>query len=159
MGSNIIEIRKDWVQQTVDNLEDQIVQAILEMGDDAHASFSLAPYSLGYLYGFCSGGFEFHHIRLELEKVKILIQVYSQLFGEAGHEILQTTLNFNSDEQSHFREGAASGREEFLRWCHRRENPVGLLRYVLNGEKTGSLNAKAPCLNGSRPSLSLSLTG
>jgi len=68
MGNNIIEIKKDWVQKIVKNLEDQIVQAILEMGDEAHATFSLEPYSLGYLFGFCSGGFEFHHIDRDLEK-------------------------------------------------------------------------------------------
>jgi len=155
MGNKIIEIKKDWVQETVKNLEYQIVQAILEMGDEAHATFSLEPYSLGYLFGFCSGGFEFHHIDRDLEKVRILIEVYSQLFGAAGHEILQTTLNLNNDENSQFNEGAASGREEFLRWFHREENPIGLLRYVLNGEKTKSLNPQTPPLYWSRPALSL----
>lgn len=144
MRKKIFEIRKDWAQEIVDNLENQFIQAILKMGDEAHASFSLAPYSLGYMFGFCSGGFEFHHINRDLEKVKILIQVYSQLFGEAGHEILQTTLNLNYEENNHFKEGTASGREEFLRWFHRQENPIGLLRYVLNGEKTTSLSSQAP---------------
>ena len=155
MGKNIFKIKKDWVQETVKKLEDQIVQAILEMGDEAHASFSLAPYSLGYLFGFCSGGFEFHHVDRDLEKVRILIQVYSQLFGEAGHEILQTTLSFNNDEDSQFKEGTASGREEFLRWFHRQENPIGLLRYVLNNEKTQSLSPQTPSQYWSRPALSL----
>ena len=155
MGKNIIEIKKDWIQETVKNLEDQIVQAILEMGDEAHATFSLEPYSLGYLFGFCSGGFEFHHIDRDLEKVRILIEVYSQLFSAAGHEILQTSLNLNNGENPHFNEGAASGREEFLRWFHREENPIGLLRYVLNGEKTKSLNPQTAPLYWSRPALSL----
>ena len=140
MGNKLYKIKKDWVMETAQNLEDQIVQAILELGDEAHASFSLVPYSLGYIFGFCSGGFDFHHIHRDLEKVRILIQVYSKVFGVAGHEILQSTLNLNSDEHSQFKEGAASGREEFLRWFHRQENPIGLLRYVLNGEKTKSLN-------------------
>ncbi len=140
MGNNIFEIKKDWVQEIAQNLEDQIVQTILEMGDEAHTTFSLAPYSMGYMFGFCSGGFEFNNVDKDLEKVSILIEVYSQVFGEASHEILQTTLNLNNDEHSQFKEGAASGREEFLRWFHRRENPIGLLRYVLNGEKTNSLN-------------------
>ena len=155
MGNNIIKIKKDWIQETVKNLEDQIVQAILEMGDEAHVTFSLEPYSLGYLFGFCSGGFEFHHIDRDLEKVRILIEVYSQLFGAAGHEILQTTLNLNNDENPQFNEGAASGWEEFLRWFHREENPIGLLRYVLNGEKTKSLSPQTPPLYWSRPALSL----
>lgn len=140
MGQKIFKIKKDWVQEVAQNLEDQIVQSILEMGDEAHSSFSLVPYSLGYIFGFCSGGFDFHHVNRDLEKVRILIQVYSKVFGEAGHEILQTTLNLNNEEQAQFKEGAGSGREEFLRWFHRQENPIGLLRYVLNGEKTKSLN-------------------
>jgi hypothetical protein len=155
MKTKIFKIKKDWVQETVKNLEDQLVQAILEMGDDAHASFSLSPYSMGYLFGFCSGGFEFHHIDRDLEKVRILIQVYSQLFGDAGHDILQTTLNLNSEKNDLFKEGTASGREESLRWFHRKENPIGLLRYVLNGEKTKSLNPQTPSQHWSRPSLCL----
>lgn len=142
MGNKISEIEKDWVKEIVENLEGQMVQAILEMGDEAHESFSLAPYSLGYLFGFSSGGLEFHHIDQNLEKVKILIQMYAQLFGKGGHEILQTTLNLNHEEHKQFKEGAASGREEILRWFHRQENPLGLLRYLLNGEKTKSLNSQ-----------------
>jgi len=153
MGNNVFKIKKDWVQEIVDNLESQIIQAILEMGDEAHESFSLAPYSLGYLFGFCSGGFEFHHVDRDLEKIKILIQVYSQLFGKAGHEILQ--LTHNNEEHSQFKEGAASGREELLRWFHRQENPIGLLRYALNGEKTQSLNSKAPTRYWARSAIPL----
>jgi len=153
MGNNVFKIKKDWVQEIVDNLESQIIQAILEMGDKAHESFSLAPYSLGYLFGFCSGGFEFHHVDRDLEKIKILIQVYSQLFGKAGHEILQ--LTHNNEEHSQFKEGAASGREELLRWFHRQENPIGLLRYALNGEKTQSLNSKAPTRYWARSAIPL----
>ena len=144
MGTNIIEIKKDWVQNIVKNLENQIVQTILEMGDEAHVSFSLAPYSLGYLFGFCAGGLKFHRVDRDLEKVRILIEVYTQLFGEAGHDIIQTTLSFNHDEHPQFKEGADSGREESLRWFHRQENPIGLLRYVLNGEKTKSLSPLPP---------------
>ena len=70
MGNKIFEIKKDWVKETVDKLEGQMVQAILEIGDEAHEPFSLTPYSLGYMFGFCSGGLEFHHIDLNLEKVK-----------------------------------------------------------------------------------------
>ena len=112
MGIKIFKIKKDWAQEIVENLENQIIQTILEMGDDAHSSFSLDSYSLGYMFGFCSGGLEFHHIDRDLEKVKILIQVYSQLFGETGHEILQNTLNLNNDEDSQFkgRGGIRSGR-------------------------------------------------
>ena len=153
MGNNVFKIKKDWVQEIVDNLESQIIQAILEMGDEAHESFSLAPYSLGYLFGFCSGGFEFHHVDRDLEKIKILIQVYSQLFGKAGHEILQ--LTHNNEEHSQFKEGAASGREELLRWFHRQENPIGLLRYALNGEKTQSLNSQAPTRYWARSAIPL----
>lgn len=156
MGKKIFEIKKDWVQEIMSNLESQIIQAILEMGDEAHASFSLDPYSLGYMFGFCSGGFEFHHMNRDLEKVRILIQVYSQLFGEAGREILQTTLNLNDEEHSQFKEGTASGREEFLRWFHRQENPIGLLRYVLNGERTQSLSSQsAPARYWARSAFSL----
>jgi len=144
MTYKLFETKKDWVKETIENLERQIVQAIVEMGDEAHKSFSLAPYSLGYLFGFCSGGLKFHHIDLKLKKVKILIQVYSQLFGQGGHEILQTTLNFNREQHKQFNEGATSGREEFLRWFHRQEYPIGLLRYILNEEKTQSLNSRAP---------------
>ena len=155
MGNNIIAIQKDWTHETVKNLEDQIVQAILEMGDEAHATFTLDPYSLGYLFGFCSGGFDFHRIERDLEKVRVLIEVYPKLFGEAGHEILQTTLNLNNDEDVQFKEGAASGREESLRWYHRQENPIGLLRYVLRGERTKSLNPQIRSLHWSRPALSI----
>jgi len=144
MGIKIFKIKKNWVQEAVKNLEDQFVQAIMEMGEEAHTTFSLDPYALGYLFGFCSGGFEFHHIDRDLEKVRILIQVYSQLFGEAGHEIVQTTLNHNNDEHPQFKEGTASGREEFLRWFHRQENPIGLLRYELKGEKTQNLGTLTP---------------
>ena len=143
MGNKVIRIKKDWVQKLVKNLESQITQALLELDNEAHGTFLLDPYSLGYVFGICSGGFEFHRIDRDLDKVRILIQVYPQLFGEAGHEILQTTLTLNNDEHSQFKEGTASGREESLRWFHRQENPIGLLRYVLNGEKTKSLNSQA----------------
>jgi len=155
MGNKIYKIKKDWVQEIVHNLENQIIQTILEMGDNAHESFSLGPYSLGYLFGFCTGGFKFHRVDRDLEKVKTLIQVYSQLFGQAGHEILQNTLNLNHEEHDQFKEGAASGREEFLRWFHRQENPIGLLRYVLNGEKTHSLSSQAPSPYWARSSFPL----
>jgi len=155
MGKKIFKIKKDWIQEIVKNLEGQIIQAILEMGDEAHASFSLDPYSLGYLFGFCSGGFEFHHMNRDLEKVRILIQVYSQSFGEVSHDILQTTLNTNNEKNDQFKEGAASGREEFLRWFHRQENPIGLLRYMLNGERTHSLSSSAPSRYWARSSFPL----
>ena len=144
MGSKIIEIKKDWIREIAQNLENQIIQTILEMGEDARDSFSLNPYSLGYLFGFCNGGFKYHHIDRDLEKVRTLIEIYIQVFGEAGHDILQTTLSLNNDEDLQFKEGNDSGHEESLRWFHRQENPIGLLRYVLNGEKTKSLNPLTP---------------
>ncbi|NIQ00372.1 MAG: hypothetical protein GWM98_08020, partial [Nitrospinaceae bacterium] len=106
---------------------------------DFDSLFSLNPYSLGYIYGFCNGSFVFHQIQQELEKFKFLTQVYSQLFSEAGSDIFQSTLNINEEGHPQFQEGTVSGFEEYLRWHYRKEQPVGLMRYTLRGEKTKTL--------------------
>jgi len=102
-------------------------------------------YALGYLFGFSCGAFTHFKIKTYRDKIFLLSQIYSGIFGKYGRLLLQESLDLQNNRK--FQEGANSGWEEISRYLHREETPFGLTRFLQDGQPTLSLTDWFPKLN------------
>ena len=103
-------------------------------------------YALGYLFGFSSGAITHQGVRRYREKIYLLTQVYGELFGNYSRLLLEESLDLHKNVR--FLDGANAGWEDNIRWLSRGETPVGLTRFLCEGEHTLSLADWFPQLIG-----------
>ena len=132
MKSTFETENEPWLEEIVEILRSQILVTLQKEEDDLHPEVSLTPYSLGYLFGFCTGGFLMNNVSQSLEQLKLLTRVYARLFGSTGSDILHTSRNLLDQDDALFKEGSISGLEDFLAWHYRKEQATGLLLYTLH---------------------------
>ncbi len=132
--------KKKIVNLVVDQIRSQIIigtESNLDSIDNP-----LNEYALGYIFGFSCGSFENSEIRNYLEKMSILTQVYSKLFGTYGEHFLKESLSLQGNPD--FQKGGNCGWEEMKRILFREERAMGLARFLKEGKATFALSTRKP---------------
>jgi len=126
------------LQVTVNNLETQFMQSQDTSAAPAHRSFS--AYSLGYIFGFTCGGFDYFRIENNYQQMGMLTRVYNRLFEQAGPNLFKNSLILQDNPD--FKKGSLCGWEEMKRFLFRQETPIGLTRFLKYGEMSRTFQAQ-----------------